>query len=91
MLAKAGVPVTVVLDSAVGYHMEVADLCITGAEGVLENGGIINKVRVEHRGEFLLWLGRVYGVGCGADPDRAGYCRHVCDCNIQGGRVVVIS
>lgn len=45
VLAKAGVPVTVVLDSAVGYHMEVADLCVTGAEGVLENGGIINKVR----------------------------------------------
>lgn len=44
VLAKAGVPVTVVLDSAVGYHMEVADLCVTGAEGVLENGGIVNKV-----------------------------------------------
>ncbi|CAM9487329.1 unnamed protein product [Ectocarpus sp. 12 AP-2014] len=24
--------------------MEVADLCVTGAEGVLENGGIVNKV-----------------------------------------------
>lgn len=45
VLSKAGVPVTVVLDSAVGYHMEVADLCVTGAEGVLENGGIMNKVR----------------------------------------------
>lgn len=44
VLAAAGVPVTVVLDSAVGYHMEVADLCVTGAEGVLENGGIVNKV-----------------------------------------------
>ncbi|CAB1111616.1 unnamed protein product [Ectocarpus sp. CCAP 1310/34] len=43
-LSKVGVPVTVVLDSAVGYHMEVADLCVTGAEGVLENGGIVNKV-----------------------------------------------
>lgn len=45
VLANAGVPVTVVLDSAVGYHMEVADLCLTGAEGVLENGGILNKAR----------------------------------------------
>lgn len=45
-LSKAGVPVTVVLDAAVGYHMEAADLCVTGAEGVLENGGIINKVSV---------------------------------------------
>ena len=52
VLAKAGVPVTVVLDSAVGYHMEVADLCVTGAAGVLENGGIINKVGVFRRQEY---------------------------------------
>lgn len=49
-LSKAGVPVTVVLDSAVGYHMEVADLCVTGAEGVLENGGIMNKVSAQRQG-----------------------------------------
>lgn len=53
VLAKAGVPVTVVLDSAVGYHMEVADLCVTGAEGVLENGGIVNKVK---RGRAIFFL-----------------------------------
>ncbi|CAN0372266.1 unnamed protein product, partial [Laminaria digitata] len=46
VLAKAGVPVTVVLDSAVGYHMEVADLCVTGAEGVLENGGIVGTFQM---------------------------------------------
>ncbi|CAM9571132.1 unnamed protein product, partial [Choristocarpus tenellus] len=43
-LAEAGVPVTVILDSAVGHFMERAHLCVTGAEGVLENGGIVNKV-----------------------------------------------
>ena len=43
-LLRAGVPVTLILDSAVGYIMEKVDLVLVGAEGVVENGGIINKV-----------------------------------------------
>lgn len=76
-LTKAGIPVTVILDSAVGYKyvsisvlpaqalecntlrwppleaialinframMEKVDLVLLGAEGVVENGGLINKV-----------------------------------------------
>ncbi|OWK14883.1 EIF2B1 [Cervus elaphus hippelaphus] len=43
-LCHLNVPVTVVLDAAVGYIMEKVDLVIVGAEGVVENGGIINKV-----------------------------------------------
>jgi translation initiation factor eIF-2B subunit alpha len=39
------VPARVVLDCGVGPAMESADLCIVGAEGVMENGGIVNKVR----------------------------------------------
>ena len=30
---------------SLSYIMEKADLVIVGAEGVVENGGIINKVR----------------------------------------------
>jgi len=44
IFAKAGIPTTVVLDSAMAYVMERVDLVIVGAEGVMENGGIINKV-----------------------------------------------
>ena len=33
-----------VLDAAVGYIIEKVDLVIVGAEGVVENGGIINKI-----------------------------------------------
>lgn len=33
-----------VLDSGVGAAMEGVDLCLVGSEGVMENGGIINKV-----------------------------------------------
>lgn len=40
-LCHLSVPVTVVLDAAVGYVMEKADLLIVVAEVVVENGGII--------------------------------------------------
>ncbi|ORX95753.1 alpha subunit of the translation initiation factor eif2b [Basidiobolus meristosporus CBS 931.73] len=44
ILRKAGVPTTVILDSAVGYIMEKVDAVIVGAEGVVENGGVINQI-----------------------------------------------
>lgn len=43
-LEECQVPCTVVLDSAVGYIMESVDMVMVGAEGVVESGGIINKV-----------------------------------------------
>ncbi|POM67007.1 Translation initiation factor eIF-2B subunit alpha [Phytophthora palmivora] len=43
-LAKVGIPTTVILDSAVAYYMEQIDIVIVGAEGVVENGGIVNSI-----------------------------------------------
>lgn len=43
-LAAVGIPCTVILDAAVGYIMERVNAVMLGAEGVCENGGIINKV-----------------------------------------------
>ncbi|KAI8318363.1 translation initiation factor eIF-2B alpha subunit [Martensiomyces pterosporus] len=43
-LQRLGVPCEVVLDSAVGYIMEKVDLVFVGAEGVVESGGLINKI-----------------------------------------------
>ena len=43
-LLKHNISCTVILDSAVGYIMESVDLVLVGAEGVVESGGIINKV-----------------------------------------------
>ena len=40
----AGIPTTVILDAAVGKYMEHCDLCLVGAEMVMENGGIVNKL-----------------------------------------------
>lgn len=44
-LREAGIPCRAVLDSAVGYIMDKVDMVFVGAEGVVENGGVINKVR----------------------------------------------
>ncbi|KAM9841027.1 translation initiation factor eIF2B subunit alpha [Aulostomus maculatus] len=43
-LRKLNVPVTVILDAAVGCVLEKVDQVIVGAEGVVESGGIINKI-----------------------------------------------
>ncbi|XP_033747563.1 translation initiation factor eIF-2B subunit alpha-like [Pecten maximus] len=43
-LTDMGIPTTVVLDAAVGYVMEKVDMVLVGAEGVVESGGIINKI-----------------------------------------------
>ncbi|KAL0965751.1 hypothetical protein UPYG_G00285240 [Umbra pygmaea] len=42
-LKRLNVSITVVLDAAVGSVLKV-DLVLVGAEGVVENGGIINKI-----------------------------------------------
>lgn len=41
---EAAIPTTVVLDSAMGYVMDTVDIVLVGAEGVVENGGIVNKM-----------------------------------------------
>ncbi|EIW85211.1 nagb/rpia/CoA transferase-like protein [Coniophora puteana RWD-64-598 SS2] len=43
-LTKAGIPCTVVLDSAVSYVMDQVDFVLVGSEAVVESGGLINAV-----------------------------------------------
>jgi translation initiation factor eIF-2B subunit alpha len=43
-LRKIGLQATVILDAAVGMIMEKIDFVLLGAEGVVESGGIINKI-----------------------------------------------
>lgn len=40
------VPVTLTVDSGMGYAMEQATMVLVGAESVMESGGVVNKVRV---------------------------------------------
>ncbi|KAI0798058.1 IF-2B-domain-containing protein [Abortiporus biennis] len=43
-LTSAGIPCTVVLDSAVAYVMDKVDFVLVGSEAVVESGGLINAV-----------------------------------------------
>jgi len=43
-LTEAGIPVTVIPDTAVGYTIEKVDFAIVGSEAVVESGGIINTI-----------------------------------------------
>lgn len=43
-LVKAGISSTLIVDAAVGYVLEKIDIVFLGAEGVVESGGIINKI-----------------------------------------------
>lgn len=43
-LQASGIPCAAVLDSAVGFILDKVDMVFVGAEGVVENGGIINQV-----------------------------------------------
>ncbi|CAD6890862.1 unnamed protein product [Tilletia controversa] len=43
-LTAAGIPCTVILDSAVAYIMARVDIVLVGAEGIVESGGVLNAV-----------------------------------------------
>jgi len=43
-LTAAGIPCTIVLDSAVSYIMDKVDFVLVGSEAVVESGGLINAV-----------------------------------------------
>lgn len=44
-LAKHHIPTQLIIDSALPIYLEDADFVISGAEAVVENGGIINEVK----------------------------------------------
>ena len=43
-LRKSGIEVELILDSAVASVMDRVDAVLVGAEAVVENGGIVNKI-----------------------------------------------
>jgi ribose 1,5-bisphosphate isomerase len=44
VMQKAGIPTTLILDSAVRYFMKKADLVVVGADAITVNGNLINKI-----------------------------------------------
>ncbi|KAA8494592.1 Translation initiation factor eIF-2B subunit alpha [Porphyridium purpureum] len=43
-LHALGIPVTMVVDAAVGAIMEQVSMVLVGAEGIVENGGLVNRI-----------------------------------------------
>ncbi|KAJ8510087.1 hypothetical protein OPV22_000521 [Ensete ventricosum] len=43
-LAALGIPVKLLIDSAVAYAMDEVDMVLVGADGIVESGGIINMM-----------------------------------------------
>lgn len=43
-LTQAGIPCTVILDSAVAYILERVDIVLVGAEAVVESGGLVSSI-----------------------------------------------
>uniref|UniRef100_A0A182RFL1 Translation initiation factor eIF2B subunit alpha n=1 Tax=Anopheles funestus TaxID=62324 RepID=A0A182RFL1_ANOFN len=43
-LENEGIDCTLILDTAIGYVMETVDMVLVGAEGVVESGGIVNRI-----------------------------------------------
>jgi len=43
-LDELGIPTTLILDSGAAYAMDKADMVLVGAEAVVENGGVVNKL-----------------------------------------------
>lgn len=44
LLRERGIPVAVIFDASIGYAMKLCDIVLAGAEGVLEDGGVVSKV-----------------------------------------------
>ena len=43
-LRRAGINAHVILDASVGFFLGQCDMVFVGAEGVVENGGLVNQV-----------------------------------------------
>ncbi|PVU91337.1 hypothetical protein BB561_004443, partial [Smittium simulii] len=43
-LKELGIPCRIILDASIGYYIAKVDLILLGAEGVVENGGLVNKI-----------------------------------------------
>jgi translation initiation factor eIF-2B subunit alpha len=61
-LRAKGVPVATISEGAVGYSMGKVDLVLVGAEGVVENGGIISRIGTYQIGQLAKAAGKPFYV-----------------------------
>ena len=61
-LREKGVPVATIPESAVAYALGKADIVIVGAEGVVENGGIVSRMGTYQIGLLAKAMGKPFYV-----------------------------
>ena len=61
-LRSKGVPVATITESAVAYSLGKADMVIVGAEGVVENGGIVSRMGTYQIGLLAKAMGKPFYV-----------------------------
>ncbi|CAG7919093.1 unnamed protein product [Penicillium olsonii] len=61
-LREKGVPVSTIPESAVAYSLGKADMVIVGAEGVVENGGIVSRMGTYQIGILAKAIGKPFYV-----------------------------
>ncbi|OGE57599.1 hypothetical protein PENARI_c001G09652 [Penicillium arizonense] len=61
-LREKGVPVSTIPESAVAYSLGKADMVIVGAEGVVENGGIVSRMGTYQIGLLAKAIGKPFYV-----------------------------
>lgn len=61
-LRRKGVPVATISEGAVGYAMGKVDMVIVGAEGVVENGGVISRLGTYQIGVLAKSAGKPFYV-----------------------------
>ncbi|MBS3063528.1 MAG: S-methyl-5-thioribose-1-phosphate isomerase [Candidatus Diapherotrites archaeon] len=63
-LAKHGVPVTLMVDGAAATYMKEADFFLSGADAVLEDGSVVNKVGTKALSLIAAREGKPHFVAC---------------------------
>lgn len=60
ILTQAGIPCTVILDSAIAYILERVDIVLVGTEAVVESGGLVSRVGTSQCAHLARAMGKPF-------------------------------
>ena len=59
-MTQAGIPCTVILDSAIAYILERVDIVLVGTEAVVESGGLVSRVGTSQCAHLARAMGKPF-------------------------------
>lgn len=60
ILTQAGIPCTVILDSAIAYILERVDIVLVGTEAVVESGGLVSSIGTSQCAHLAKAMGKPF-------------------------------